>query len=138
VALVLDSGVLLAALDGADPDHEACAELIGETKEQRIVPALVLSEVDYWCHKRLDGGVWLGFLEDILDGAYTVEDLTRADLERCHELQSTYTDLEVGVVDASVLAVVERLEETKVATLDARHFATMRPRHLLALTLLPV
>jgi uncharacterized protein len=138
LALVLDSGVLLAALDGADPDHEECAELIGETKEQRVVPALVLSEVDYWCHKRLGADVWLGFLEDILDGVYTVENLTRADLERCQELQSTYADLQIGVVDASVFALVERLDETKVATLDTRHFATMRPLHVPALTLLPV
>jgi uncharacterized protein len=44
----------------------------------------------------------------------------------------------VGFVDAAVLAVVERLGEPKLATLDVKHFATMRPRHVGALTLLPV
>jgi hypothetical protein len=43
----------------------------------------------------------------------------------------------VGFVDAAVLALVERLREPKLATLDRRHFAAMRPRHVQALTLLP-
>lgn len=135
--LVLDTSALLAALDAADPDHGPCARLIADSREDLIVPALVLSELDYWCHERLTADVWLAFLEDVLGGAYEVASPTHDDLERCHELQSTYADLKVGVVDASVLALVERLGETKLATLDHRHFATMRPRHVEALRLLP-
>lgn len=137
MALVLDTSVLLAALDAADPDHGRCAETIAKATENLIVPILVLSELDYWCQERLGGDVWLAFLEDLLGGAYAVESPTQEDLERCHELQRTYADLQVGVVDASVLAVVERLGEPKLATLDHRHFATMRPRHIEALELLP-
>ena len=137
MALILDTSVLLAALDAADPDHEPCAELIGEANENLLVPVLVLSELDYWCGERLTGGVWLAFLEDVLAGAYSVESPTQGELERCRELQSTYADLKLGVVDASVLALVERLGEAKLATLDHRHFATMRPRHVEALELLP-
>jgi predicted nucleic acid-binding protein len=137
MALVLDTSVLLAALDAADPDHGRCAMLVGGTSENLIVPALVLSELDYWCHKRLTADVWLAFLEDLLGGAYRAEHPTQGDLERCHELQRTYADLKVGIVDASILAALERLDESKLATLDHRHFATMRPRHVEALELLP-
>lgn len=135
--LILDTGPLLAALDAADPDHATCASLIADSTEDLIVPALVLSELDYWCHERLTAGVWLAFLEDVLRGAYTVESPTQGDLERCHELQSAYADLRLGVVDASVLALVERLGEPRLATLDRRHFATVRPTHIEALELLP-
>jgi uncharacterized protein len=38
---------------------------------------------------------------------------------------------------AAVLAVVERLNEPKLATLDHRHFGMLRPRHVDALRLLP-
>ena len=137
MALVLDTSVLLAALDAADPDQEPCAALISGTSEELIVPALVLSELDYWCHERLTPEVWLTFLADVLDGAYSVEHPTHEDLERCHELQGKYADLGLGVVDASVLAVAERLGERKLATLDHRHFAAVRPRHVEALNLLP-
>lgn len=137
MALILDTSVLLAALDAADPDHEPCAGLITDASEDLIVPALVLSELDYWCHERLTADAWLTFLADVLSGAYGIENPTHSDLARCHELQSAYADLSLGVVDASVLAVAERLEEPKLATLDRRHFATVRPRHVEALTLLP-
>lgn len=137
MALILDTSALLAALDAADPDHERCATLIAGSSEELVVPVLVLGELDYWCHERLAPAVWLDFLQDVLDGAYSVEHPTRADLERCRELQSTYADLKVGVVDASVMATVERLDESKLATLDHRHFGTMRPQHVEALELLP-
>ncbi len=137
MALILDTGPLLAALDTADPDHKPCAGLISNSREDLIVPELVLSELDYWCHERLTADVWLAFLEDVLRGAYSVQSPTHGDLKRCHELQSTYADLRLGVVDASVLALAERLVEPKLATLDHRHFATVRPAHVEALELLP-
>jgi uncharacterized protein len=137
MGLVLDTSPLLAALDAADPDHKPCAALLANASEDLIVPALVLAELDYWCHERLTPDVWLAFLEDVLAGAYRVEAPDQAELRRCHELQGAYADLRVGVVDASVLALVERLEEPKLATLDHRHFGTMRPRHVEALILLP-
>lgn len=73
MALVLDTGPLLAALDAADPDHAVCARLLTGAREDLVVPSLVLAELDYWCHERLGGDVWLAFLEDVLDGAYRVE-----------------------------------------------------------------
>ena len=50
-----------------------------------------------------------------------------------------YTPCVKGVPEGAAdwLALVERLEEPKLATLDHRHFATMRPRHVEALELLP-
>jgi uncharacterized protein len=48
-----------------------------------------------------------------------------------------YADQDLGFVDSAVLAVVERLGERKLATLDHRHFTVLRPRHVDALDLLP-
>jgi predicted nucleic acid-binding protein len=137
LALILDTGPLLAALDRADPDHEGCAALLLKAHEDLLVPALVLAELDYWCHERLTGDVWLAFLEDLLDGAYRAEAPTNGDLRRCLELQRQYADLRLGVVDASVVALAERLAEPKIATLDHRHFGVVRPSHVDALRLLP-
>jgi predicted nucleic acid-binding protein len=39
VALVLDTGVIYAALDENDTDHERCAALIAATEETLIVPS---------------------------------------------------------------------------------------------------
>jgi predicted nucleic acid-binding protein len=137
VALVLDTGPLLAALDAADPDHVRCARLLSEADEDLVVPILVLAELDYWCHQRLGASAWVSFLEDVLAGAYRLESATMADFARCREVQVQYEDQAIGVVDASVLALVERLGEVKLATLDHRHFSVVRPAHVEALRLVP-
>ncbi len=98
---------------------------------------LVLAELDYWCSRRLPAEAWLIFLDDLLAGVYRVEPPTGADLARCRELQSRYEDLALGVVDASIVVLAERLDEAKVATLDQRHFRAVRPAHIEALELLP-
>ena len=66
-----------------------------------------------------------------------IEDLIAAGYDRAEELLETYVDLKVGFVDCAVLAVTERLGEPMLATLDHRHFGTMRPRHVEALELQP-
>jgi predicted nucleic acid-binding protein len=137
MALVIDTGPLLAALDAADPDHSRCARLLSEAQEDLVVPMLVLAELDYWCHKRLGVDAWIVFLEDLLAGTYRLEIATGTDLNRCRELQLEYAEHSLGIVDASVLALVERLGEEQLATLDHRHFAMLRPAHAEALRLLP-
>ncbi len=137
VALILDTGPLLAAIDAGDADHSVCALLLTEASEDLVVPALVLAELDYWCSRRLGQGVWLTFLDEVIAGVYRVEAPTLADLERCRALQHQYADVGLGVVDASVIALAERSGETKVATLDRRHFGTVRPRHIPGFELRP-
>ncbi|WTY93308.1 hypothetical protein OG589_39230 [Sphaerisporangium sp. NBC_01403] len=51
-------------------------------------------------------------------------------------LVEAYAGLPLGAVDASVIAVAERLGITEVATLDRRHFTVVRPWHTTALVLL--
>jgi len=137
MALILDTGVLYASLDRTDAHHAPCRDLIERTTEPLVVPAPVLVEVDYWIHERLNPGALVAFLDDVVRGAYRVEPLEVDDYRRAAELCDRYSDSDVGFVDAAVLAVVERLREPKLATIDHRHFTVLRPRHIDALTLLP-
>jgi hypothetical protein len=137
VALILDTGPLFASLDRSDADYAACRRLIETADEPLVIPAPVLVEVDYWIHARLHPGVLVALLDDIVAGAYRVEELHPEDYRRVKELCDRYADADIGFVDAAVLALVERLNEPKLATLDHRHFGTMRPRHVEALSLRP-
>ena len=58
-----------------------------------------------------------------------IADLIRADYVQVRESFTRYADLKFGFVDAAVVAIVERLNEHKLATLDHRHFTTIRPDH---------
>jgi predicted nucleic acid-binding protein len=137
VTLVLDTGPVYASLDRRDANHQRCRLLIEAADEPLAVPAPVLPEVDYFVAERLGVGAMLALLADVEHGAYVVEDLTHGDYLRVAELMDRYADLGLGFVDASVVTVAERLGEHKIATLDRRHFGTVRPRHIDAFQLLP-
>ncbi|MGH2915639.1 MAG: type II toxin-antitoxin system VapC family toxin [Solirubrobacteraceae bacterium] len=137
LALILDTGALYASLDRSDADHAGCRSLIESAGETLVIPAPVLVEVDYWIHRKLHPGVLVALLADIEERAYAVEPLVAADYARVREICDRYADADVGFVDAAVLAVVERLGEPKLASLDHRHFGLLRPRHCEALVLLP-
>ncbi len=136
MGLIVDTGVLYATLDVRDGHHQPCVELLGGVREPRIVPAPVLPEVDWLC-SRSPSGRFTPVLDQIDSGALEIEDLLPDDYRRVDEILNAYADLRVGFVDAAVLAIVERLREPKLATLDHRHFTVMRPRHVEALELLP-
>lgn len=137
MALILDTGPLYASLDRADPDHEACRRLLEDVAEPVVIPSPILPEVDYLVSERLGVGPMIALLRDIERGAYLVEDLVDDDYPRIRQLIDRYDDQDIGFVDAAVLAVVERLDERKLATLDRRHFSLLRPRHTDSLALVP-
>lgn len=126
MALILDTGVLLAALDEADADHEACADLIGSSQEELVIPSPVMVELDYWIGKLASPDAWLTFCEDVHGGAYILYPLHRDGLLAAAQLQVKYADLRLGLVDATVFVACGELGERKVATLDRRHFSVLR------------
>jgi len=124
-------------MNDRDPDHVRCRRLLSENVEALVLPAPVVYEMDYWIRKRMRTRDLAAFFDEIIDGNLSLEDLQAVDYQRIRQLCEKYADSDVGFVDASVLAVVERLNEPKLATLDHRHFGMMRPRHVDALQLLP-
>lgn len=137
MALICDTGPLYAAMDIADQDHDACARLLETTSEQVLVPAPVVVELDWLAGQRLGPDAFLSFLADTQEGRIEVINVETQDYERIRELLDRYRDLALGFVDAAVLAIVERRDEPKLATLDHRHFTVVRPRHVPALRLVP-
>ena len=66
-----------------------------------------------------------------------VEPVHERDWHRIAELVDTYLDLPLGIVDASVVAIAERLGQTRIASLDHRHLGVVRPRHCDRFELVP-
>ena len=135
--LILDTGVVVASLNRNERTHAVCRALIAAADEPVSIPVPILCEVDRLIHRQLGPGAMPTLFRDVERGAYLLEDLVLADLPRVTQLMERYADLDVGFVDAAVLAIVERLEEPKLATLDRKHFSVMQPRHVDALELLP-
>ena len=134
--LVCDTGVLVAAANVKDQQHEACARLLSRAAGPLLVPSPVIAEVCYLLESRRGSRTEASFLRSFEDGLHLAE-VTPADLSRMAELVSTYDDLPLGAVDASVVAVAERVNAAEIATLDRRHFSIVRPRHVPLFQLLP-
>lgn len=137
--LILDTSVLLASLDAADADHARCSALVASfaTREPLIVPSTVLVELAYWVIQRLGRPAWNLFVGDLLSGAYIYEHVTLPDIRRANAVDQQYAALGLGLVDASLVALCERLGEQRLATLNERDFRPVVPRHCAYLTLLP-
>ena len=88
-------------------------------------------------HRRLGAEHEVDFLDALLGGAFEIVDLLHADYSRAAYLVETYENLSLGFVDAAIVAVAERMGVTRVATLNHRDFAVVRPGHVSHFTLLP-
>ncbi len=137
MALVLDTGVIFAALNADDPAHAACRQLVEGAEETRLVPDPVLVEVDYLLRKTTQPGTWLAFCQEIERGAFALFPMTPPLVLEAARVQTKYGDLPLGFVDAAVFATCVALGETKVAMLDRRHFSVLRTSEGSALDLLP-
>jgi predicted nucleic acid-binding protein len=101
------------------------------------VPVTVLGEATYLMGSRLGPPVEEGFVRGIVAGEFILEALEEDDLERAADLMRAYVDLPLGFVDASIVALAERLGGTTVLTTDRRHFGIVRPSHCERLRLVP-
>ena len=133
--LLLDTGVLYALADRDDAWHVRARDLVKKTRETLLVPVTVLPEICYLLRERLSSSAEAAFVRSVARGELAVESLTDPDLVRAAALMHEYD--EIGFVDASIVAIAERLSLRTVATTDRRHFAAVRPRHVPAFVLVP-
>ena len=132
---LFDTGPLVAAIDRSDKHHLRCAAFLESAARPLIIPTTVIVEVCWLVEERPD--IEAAFLAAVAAGEFTHASVTASDLARMADLVRTYADLPLGAVDASVIAIAERLNIKDVATLDRKHFTIVRPSHLDALNLLP-
>jgi len=135
--LIIDTGVLYAAMAPRDRNHTPCAALLRAGGEF-LLPAPILVELDYFLTELT--GTYHAFdevLRRIENGALTVLDLASDDYVRVRHLCTQYGDWPLGFVDAAVVALAERERQTQIATLDRRHFGAIKPQHIASFELLP-
>lgn len=131
---VVDAGPLYAAADADDADHARSLAALSRPDLRLVVPALAVAEATYFVGRRLGAAAEAAFLRGL--GVLDVEG-PDGDFNRMAELVEEYANRPLGGTDASVVTLAERLDVSVVITLDRRHFAAVRPRHLEALELLP-
>jgi predicted nucleic acid-binding protein len=126
--IVADTGAVVALLDRGDRHHRALRALYTADPDAWILPWAILPEVDHLVGAHLGDRVHRLWLSDLASGAFDVQWGSDADLSAAHALAQKYASLKLGLVDAVVMAVAERLE-ADMATLDLRDFGAVTLRH---------
>jgi predicted nucleic acid-binding protein len=123
--IVADTSAIIALLDRDDRHHSRLAGAFRETRREWVLPWATLAEIDYAVGRGLGRNAARAFLKDVAEGQYEVEWGERSDMERALALDSKYSDLGLGMVDAVVMATAERLDARAIVTLDLRDFAAV-------------
>jgi hypothetical protein len=137
MAIIADTGALLAMADEDDDFHLAIVRYAASVKGPIIVPAQVVSELCYMLLENLGTESELNFLRTLVKREMLLEPFTLDDLSRAIEILEQYRDAEFGMVDATVMAMAERMKIKTILTIDRRDFSFFRPRHCDAFTLVP-
>jgi predicted nucleic acid-binding protein len=132
---IVDSGVLIASANAADPAHHACLGALRAPGLRLVIPALCVAEAAYVIERRRGPATEAAFLRGLAQ--FAVQAPASQDWERIADLVEQYGDLPLGGCDASVVALAERLGTDLLLTLDRRHFNLVRPRHCERFRLVP-
>ena len=121
-----DTGPLVAIADKNDPDHFRC---VATTKALPKFPLLTtwpcFTEAMYLLHReggyRAQEALW----QLRRKGVVVVHELTQADADRMDALMQQYKDAPMDLADASLVAVAESLNLSRIFTID-HHFRAYR------------
>jgi predicted nucleic acid-binding protein len=135
--IVLDTSVVLAFMNRRDANHEIVRDWMEGNGVELISTPLVIAELDHLV-LRYGGAIAAKALrEDLGDGAYQVEWWSTA-MPETIAVAEAHESMQLGLTDASLLALAAHVHSTRIATLDERHFRAVKPPSGDAFTLLPV
>jgi len=134
---LIDSGFLYATLDAADKNHERVTHTLTSISDELLLPTVVFVEVTYLLHARVGHDDMRRFVQRLIQSSLRFIDLGQDDLPRIYTILDQYADLRLDFVDATIIALAERLNIERILTVDQRDFRTVRPKHCAYFELLP-
>ena len=135
--VLVDTGIIYALADRSDAWHLRARSFVENYKGTLIIPSMVIPEACYLLQTHLSPQAETAFIKSIVTRALRLEQVSEEDMGRAVEVMNSYQDMLIGLVDASIVAVAERLKVAAVMTTDRRHFSVIKPKHCPSFTLLP-
>jgi predicted nucleic acid-binding protein len=134
--IVLDTSAVLAFMDRRDANHEIVRNWMGGNDEELVSTPLVVAELDHLV-QRYGGAIAAKALrEDLGNGAYQVEWWPTA-MQETITVAEAHESMQLGLTDASLLALAAHVQSARIATLDERHFRVVKAPSGDVFTLLP-
>jgi uncharacterized protein len=136
MAVLLDSGFLFASLNASESEHQATIRVLENIREPIVLPIPAITEVAYLL-ARINNETAADFVASLATTELTLEIPRQEDYSRSAEIIRQYSDARLDFVDTLIVAMAERLNITRVLTLDRRDFQLIRPKHCSAFEILP-
>ncbi len=133
---IADTSFVVALINADDQYHQQ-AKTLYRAINSVILPYITLAEIAYFVQHKKGVMAWSLFLKKLPDSKFQLECPTTDDLVRSAQILDIYADTRIDFVDATVIAIAERFNITKILTLDRRDFSIVRPTHCIAFSLLP-
>jgi len=126
--VLIDTNIIFSLMDKSDSKHRKIKKFFKENSSfLYILPSTTIIEICYLIRRRLGSYLEIKFLEEI-NRSFHLEILRDEDIIRIVEILKKYDTLNIGYVDASIVAIAERLKINKILTLDRKHFGAVAPR----------
>ena len=123
--IVADTGAVIALIDADDRHHAPLRALFESDPDAWVLPWAILPEVDYLLSAHVGARAQEAFFTDLAGGTFSVEWGDEVDLANAHRICLRHKGLRMGLVDAVVIAIAERLRPEAIATLDLRHLGAV-------------
>lgn len=126
--VILETSAIYALMDKGDKSHNLVKDFfLKKNGIYYILPSTVIPELCYLINTRLGSYFEVKLLEEI-NKSFHLDILKDEDIIRIIEILKKYDKLNIGYVDASIIAIAERLKVNKILTLDRKHFEVVAPR----------
>jgi uncharacterized protein len=119
--ILVDTAPIVAAAYQNDSAHQMAKTAMMRLRRNAVLPSPVLVEADHLIRGRAGASAARAFLQSIAEGTHEVIYLTAGLMRRATELDAKYADLNLGFVDACVMAIAER-HKMPIFTFDFRGF----------------
>lgn len=134
--VIADTGFIVALANKSDSHHQKVKNIYLQ-HQNIIMPQTVLAEVAYLIGRESGIETLAKFLQGMMQSRFLMTALNQEDIQKTAEILHRYQDSRIDFVDATVMAIAERLNIITVLTLDRRDFTIYKPSHCSAFTLLP-
>ncbi|MCE2942115.1 MAG: type II toxin-antitoxin system VapC family toxin [Gemmatimonadota bacterium] len=125
--VVADTGALYALADRSDAWHQRVRDWWVAAPRRVVIPTSVVPELCRLLQTRLGAQAELAFVRAIRTREFQLVEVEGRDLPRIEATMLQFADFPLSYVDASVVAVAERLKAVEILSTDRRHFPRIAP-----------
>lgn len=134
MAVLVDTGPLVAIVDRSDKNHNRCKEALKKIREDLFTVWPVITEAAYLLDFSSDAQ---NAVLEMIERELKIVQMDTSSLRRMRELMMKFSDLPMDFADAALVNAAEQIGTNRILTLDVRDFNVYRIKGFPRFEILP-